>query len=175
MENSMRKSMYIYVCIYMYDGVPLLYSRNWHNTSNQLYSNWEKKKSHKKEKPSRHLPQVRSTHLRSVLQPLDLTLLMPPWWQINEEFCIHSGMRKGHQRWVGRGWTLSPRARSWGCGKVRHIWLRDLCSLRQGHYFWNQEEMFKHGMKRLVSQVQPEHLFVSLSLVFRQRSPYLHI
>ena len=30
-------------CIYMYDWVTMLYSRNWHNTVNQLYSNNNKK------------------------------------------------------------------------------------------------------------------------------------
>ena len=32
-------------CIYRYDGVTMLYSRNWHNTVNQLYSNKNKIKS----------------------------------------------------------------------------------------------------------------------------------
>ena len=35
MEDSMRKRIYIYV----YDWITLLYSRNWHNIVNQLYSN----------------------------------------------------------------------------------------------------------------------------------------
>ena len=39
LEDNMRKGMYI--CVY--DWVTLLYSRNWHNTVNQLYSNNKKK------------------------------------------------------------------------------------------------------------------------------------
>ena len=35
MEDHIRKGMYIY----MDDWVTLLYSRNWHNTVNQLYFN----------------------------------------------------------------------------------------------------------------------------------------
>ena len=32
-DDNMRKRMYVYI----YDWVTLLYSRNWHNTVNQLY------------------------------------------------------------------------------------------------------------------------------------------
>jgi len=39
MEDSMRKRMYIHVCICIYDWVTVLYSRNWHNTVNQLHFN----------------------------------------------------------------------------------------------------------------------------------------
>ena len=35
MDDSMRKGMYTY----MYDWITLLYSRNWYNTINSLYSN----------------------------------------------------------------------------------------------------------------------------------------
>ena len=37
MEDNMRK-----IYIHMYDWVTMLYSRNWHNTVNQLYSNKNK-------------------------------------------------------------------------------------------------------------------------------------
>ena len=37
MENSTKN-------IYMYDWVTLLYSKNWHNTANQLYFNKKEKK-----------------------------------------------------------------------------------------------------------------------------------
>ena len=42
---------YIYVCMCIYDWVTLLFSRNWHNIVNQLYSN-----KNFKNKPNDHVP-----------------------------------------------------------------------------------------------------------------------
>ena len=44
MDNSMRKSVCVCVCVCVRHWVNMLYSRNWHNTVNQLYSNRKKKK-----------------------------------------------------------------------------------------------------------------------------------
>ena len=42
MDDSMKKGMYTHIYTYTHNWVILLYSRNWHNTVNQLYFNKNK-------------------------------------------------------------------------------------------------------------------------------------
>ena len=39
MKKKMKKNVYIYTYMYMYNWITLLYSRNEHNTVNQLHFN----------------------------------------------------------------------------------------------------------------------------------------
>ena len=53
--------MYI---IYMYEGVTLLYSRNWHKTVNQLYLNLKNRKKREKKKSIRD--EIYILHLQKI-------------------------------------------------------------------------------------------------------------
>ena len=63
-------------CIYRYDWVPLLYSRNWHNIVNQLYFNTKKKDNIKKEKVSMILTfeeMIKERFVTGQMSPLNIT------------------------------------------------------------------------------------------------------
>ena len=75
MEDSTRKSVCVCVCVCVCDWVNMMYSRNWHNTANQPYTNTKRKEKKRKRKKTERSGSTRESEIKNSKKWFQMELL----------------------------------------------------------------------------------------------------